>query len=85
MKFHCYNAFLSSTAESSTGFGSRIDVSKDQSERFLFKVFTEYGLMRMLETFGYSSIDQVSPLFGVVLDILCKKSSEAEVAILFTH
>lgn len=63
----------------SGGFGLTIEFSKDHCLGNRTGLFSEIGLVRMLEASDYNSVDQVSPFFGAITDSFRKNVFYSEV------
>lgn len=64
-------------------YGSRIDFSKDEGGGSLSSLFTDSGILRMLQAVDYGNIDQVPPFFGEIVDTLCRSSETAPITAVF--
>ena len=78
------NCFLSDVDRSSPGFNLRVDFSRRCSGGTLSGLFTETGLVGMLEGADFNSVDMVSPFLGSIIDRCCDNILIAPVTTVFT-
>lgn len=72
------NLILKQTKESSAGCGLRVNVPKENSDLIVTGLFTETGLVGILEAADFKCVDQVLPFLGVISDrfVLTKRRSQ---------
>lgn len=65
--------------------GHRVDFSKGYSQSCTTGVFSEHGLVGILEASDYAKLDQVSSFLGSITDGMCRIECKPETTELFTR
>lgn len=73
------NIFLADVEKSSAGCGLYVDFSKGVFTDRLSVLFTDTGIICMLEGRDFEAIDMNSPFLGAIVDICCGTKKEATV------
>ena len=73
------NDFLAKVQKMSVGYGIVVDFSKGKHEGRLSGLFSDNGLIGMLEASDYKDIENVSPFLGAIVDRCCGEVKEAPV------